>query len=242
MQSSTCDHEVSRYNGHMAKRYDQFCPIAHALSLVGERWALLVVRELLEGPKRYTDLVHGLHGIGTNILAARLRDLEEAGVVQKRKLPPPAASTVYELTDYGAQLNETIYALARWGARTLGPPKPGDELDSDWGLNAIPALFDPQAAEGLDETWVLQIGENAFTARIADGCVQAELGAAEDADAVITTDMETFYWLVAGEVDPTEAVDSGRVTIEGDPTVLDRVTRVLNVAPRVPAATPSLSA
>src|SRR3954463_11482268 len=99
----------------MAKRYDQFCPIAHALSLVGERWSLLIVRELLRGEKRYTDLAAGLPGIGTNILATRLRDLEAVGVVRRRKLPPPAASTVYELTDYGADLEETIHSLARWG-------------------------------------------------------------------------------------------------------------------------------
>ena len=219
----------------MPKRYDQFCPIAHALSLVGERWALLVVRELLSGPKRYTDLVNGLPGIGTNILAARLKDLEEVGVIRKRKLPPPAASTVYELTEYGAELNESLYALARWGARTLGPPKPGDELDPDWGVDAIPALFDAREALDLQETWVLEVDGAAFTARIADGCVKASCGAAPDADAAIKTDMETFYWLVAGELDPAEALDSGRVTVDGDPAVLDRMVRVLNFTPRVPA-------
>jgi DNA-binding HxlR family transcriptional regulator len=88
----------------MGKAFDQYCPIAHALSIVGERWSLLVVRELLKGPRRYTDLAGGLPGIGTNILASRLRDLEAGGVVQRRKLPPPAASTVYELTEYGAEL------------------------------------------------------------------------------------------------------------------------------------------
>ena len=97
----------------MAKRFDQYCPIAHALSLVGERWSLLVVRELLKGPKRYTDLAAGLPGIGTNILAARLRTLEDGGVVHKRKLPPPAASTVYELTEYGAG---STRSCTRWRA------------------------------------------------------------------------------------------------------------------------------
>jgi DNA-binding HxlR family transcriptional regulator/putative sterol carrier protein len=220
----------------VAKRYEQFCPIAHALSLVGERWALLVVRELLSGPKRYTDLVNGLPGIGTNILAARLKDLEEVGVLRKRKLPPPAASTVYELTEYGAELNESLYALARWGARTLGPPKPGDELDPDWGIDAIPALFDVREALDLEETWVLDIDDAVFTARIANGCVQASCGPAEDADASFKTDIETFYWLVAGELDPAEAVDAGRIAVDGDPGALDRLVRVLNFSPRVPAA------
>ena len=124
----------------MSKRYDQYCPVCHALGLVGERWALLVVRELLKGPKRYTDLLEGLPGVGTNILAARLRELEAGGIVRKRKLPPPAASTVYELTEYGQELEEPLYALARWGARSLGPPGKKDHLYPDWGLDAFAAL------------------------------------------------------------------------------------------------------
>jgi len=115
----------------MAKRYEQYCPMAHALDLVGDRWALLVVRELMHGPKRYTDLVEHLPGIGTNILAARLRDLEGHGVVARRTLPPPAASKVYELTDYGRELRPALRELALWGARSLGPPTAADELFTD---------------------------------------------------------------------------------------------------------------
>ena len=107
----------------MTKRYEQYCPMAHALSLVGERWSLLIVRELLLGPKRYTDLTHGLPGIGTNILAARLGQLEAGGVVRKRRLAPPYASTVYELTEYGAGLRLVLHQLALWGVRSLGPPR-----------------------------------------------------------------------------------------------------------------------
>src|SRR5438874_152553 len=164
---------------HMAKHYDQYCPVAHALDVVGDRWALLIVRELLHGPKRYTDLAQGLPGIGTNILAARLRDLEACGVVGKRRLPPPAASTVYELTEYGAGLNEALYALARWGARSLGPPGPDDELYPEWGVNAFPALFNAEAARGLTETYVLEIDGDAFTARLVNGSLEASMGAAD---------------------------------------------------------------
>ena len=114
------------------RKFDQYCPVAHALSLVGERWSLLIVRELLHGPKRYTDLTHGLPGIGTNILAARLRDLEESGVVRKRTLPPPAASTVYELTDYGRALEGPLLALGRWGALSIGERQDGQSLRSEW--------------------------------------------------------------------------------------------------------------
>ncbi|MGH3039187.1 MAG: winged helix-turn-helix transcriptional regulator, partial [Gaiellaceae bacterium] len=121
----------------MHKRYEAYCPVAHALGLVGERWALLVVLELMHGPKRYTDLVERLPGIGTNILAARLRDLEAGGVVTRRTLPPPAASRVYELTEYGLALRPAIRELGLWGARSLGPPTDRDELFPGWLANAL---------------------------------------------------------------------------------------------------------
>src|SRR6266540_2990664 len=127
----------------MPKRYEQYCPMAHALDLVGERWALLVVRELMHGPKRYTDLADSLPGIGTNILAGRLRDLEAAGVVAKRTLPPPAASRVYELTDYGRSLRPVMRELALWGARSLGPPTAGGELYEGWLANALDTMLAP---------------------------------------------------------------------------------------------------
>jgi DNA-binding HxlR family transcriptional regulator len=219
----------------VTKHYDQYCPMAHALSLVGERWSLLIVRELLRGPKRYTDLVEGLPGIGTNILAGRLKDLEQCGVVEKRKLPPPAASTVYELTEYGRGLEEVLYALARWGARSLGPPGADDELYPEWGLNALPALFNAEAARGLTETYVLEVNGDAFTARIVDGCLDAIVGAAADADVVIEADMPTFFELVGGELSPDEAARRSGVRLEGDQGAIERCFKVLSFAPRVPA-------
>jgi DNA-binding HxlR family transcriptional regulator len=218
------------------RKFDQYCPVAHALSLVGERWSLLIVRELMHGPKRYTDLTHGLPGIGTNILAARLKELEGCGIIQKRTLPPPAASTVYELTDYGAGLKEALYALARWGARSIGPPGPDDELYPEWGVNALPALFNPEAARGLTETYVLVVEGDAFTARIVDGALDPGLGAAEDADVVVETDMETFFALASGELAAKDAVKSGRAELQGDLEALERCFRVLSLAPRVTAA------
>jgi DNA-binding HxlR family transcriptional regulator len=216
----------------MAKCYEQYCPMAHALSLVGERWSLLVVRELLHGPKRYTDLAHGLPGIGTNILAARLRDLEHNGVVEKKKLPPPFAVTLYELTDYGRELDEVLHALARWGARSLGPPGPEDELYPEWGLNAFAALFDPEAARGVSETYVLKIDDDVFTARVRDGHLDASCGDAEDADVRVETDIETFFPLVAGDLPPADAVRQKRATMEGDPAAVERCFKVLSMAPR----------
>ncbi len=188
----------------MARRFDQYCPVAHALCLVGERWSLLVVRELLHGPKRYTDLVEGLPGIGTNILATRLRDLEEAGVVRKRKLPPPA---------------------------------PDDELYPEWGVNALPALFDPEAARGLSETYVLRIGEDVFSARLENGHLRAEQGATENADLDAAMDMETFFALASGELDPRTALAEGRVELAaGKAARLERCFKVFSIATRIPVA------
>jgi DNA-binding HxlR family transcriptional regulator len=223
-----------RYNpSTMTKRYEQYCPVCHALGLVGERWALLIVRELLRGPKRYTDLVDGLPGIGTNILAARLRELEQGGVLQKRKLPPPAASTVYELTEYGAELEEALYALARWGARSLGPPGPKDDLYPDWGLNAFVALLDPEAARGLTETYVMRIGDDVYTVKLADSRVHVENGAADAADLDVAMTMETFYGLASGELAPRTALTEGRVELRaGKSATLERFFTVFGFAPR----------
>jgi DNA-binding HxlR family transcriptional regulator/putative sterol carrier protein len=225
--------EAVRYNRNMAKRYDQYCPVCHALSLVGERWSLLVVRELLRGPKRYTDLVEGLPGVGTNVLAARLRELEQGGIVRKRKLPPPAASTVYELTEYGAELEEPLYALARWGARSLGPPGPKDDLYPDWGLNAFAGLLDPQAARGLKETYVMRVDDDTYTVQLDDGQVHVEEGAAPKPDLDASMGLATFYGLASGELTAGAALADGRVELlKGKSATLGRFFNIFSFAAR----------
>jgi DNA-binding HxlR family transcriptional regulator len=172
----------------MTKRYDEYCPVAHALGLVGERWALLVVLELMRGPKRYTDLAENLRGIGTNILASRLRDLEAGGVVTKRTLPPPAASKVYELTDYGRELRPVIRELALWGARTLGPPTHADELFPGWLANALDTVLAPRAPLGRFE---FRVGEEVSS--LVDGEVLD--GPVENPDVVVEGDPEGVYYM-----------------------------------------------
>jgi DNA-binding HxlR family transcriptional regulator len=172
----------------MNKRYDEYCPVAHALGLVGERWALLVVLELMRGPKRYTDLAENLRGIGTNILASRLRDLEAGGVVTKRTLPPPAASKVYELTDYGRELRPVIRELALWGARTLGPPTHEDELFPGWLANALDTVLAPRAPLGRFE---FRVGEEVSS--LVDGEVLD--GPVENPDVVVKGDPEGVYYM-----------------------------------------------
>jgi DNA-binding HxlR family transcriptional regulator len=202
------------YSFGMAKRYEQYCPMAHALDLVGDRWALLVVRELMHGPKRYTDLVEHLHGIGTNILAARLRDLEHHGVVARRTLPPPAASKVYELTDYGRGLKPAMRELAMWGARSLGPPTVGDELFEGWLSNAMDIVMAPLAPPGRFE---FRAGQE--TASLVDGDVLN--GPVEDPDVVVEGDPEGIYALFVDR-----RLDA--VTITGDQRLLEAL---LDAAP-----------
>ena len=194
----------------MAKRYDhQYCPIAHALELVGERWALLIVRELLSGPKRYTDLAAELPGIGTNILAGRLRDLEASGVISKRRLPPPAAAQVYELTAYGGALKSVIRELAVWGIKTLGPPPSAEELHPGWLENALDTVFAPVAPAG---TYVFRIGDE--LASIVDG--RGVAGAADGPDVVLEAEPACFYHLFV-----SRSWDG--VSVEGDRVLLERL-------------------
>ena len=199
----------------MARNYEHYCPVAHALDLVGERWSLLVVRELMAGPKRYTDLAEHLPGIGTNILAARLRDLEAAGVVEKRTLPPPAASRVYQLTEYGDALRPVLRELALWGARSLGPPNADDELFPGWLENALGTLLAPLAPRGRFE---FRVGEE--VASIVDG--EAASGAIEDPEVVVEGDpVGVYYMFVDRRLD--------LVSVEGDRALLEQL---IDVAPR----------
>jgi DNA-binding HxlR family transcriptional regulator len=201
----------------VSKRYDQYCPIAHALGLVGERWSLLIVRELLHGPKRYTDLAASLPGIGTNILAARLKDLETCGLLTKRRLDPPAASQVYELTPYGYSLKPVMRALALWGLQSIGPPTSDSELAPGWLFGAVDTALASVAPPGSFEFRIE--GE---VASLVDG--EARRGPADDPDVVLETSFESFYWLVV------ERRWEG-VTVEGARELLERLLDAAFAAP-----------
>jgi DNA-binding HxlR family transcriptional regulator len=193
----------------VSKHFDQYCPIAHALGMVGERWSLLIVRELLSGPKRYTDLAAGLPGIGTNILAARLKVLEECGVVSRRRLPPPAASQVYELTPYGLALKPIMRELALWGLVSLGPPKPDEDLYPGWLANALDMLFSRLAPDGSFEFRIA--GE---VASVVDGEVRP--APADDPDVLVEGDAPALYHLFV------ERRWDG-ISVEGDRALLERL-------------------
>src|ERR687896_1494512 len=197
------------------RTYDDACAAAHALDLIGERWALLVVRELVLGPKRFTDLRAGLPNASPNVLAQRLGELEGAGVVRRRKLPPPAASRVYELTDWGKELEPIIIGLGRWGARS--PSRPRDAgLGVDSLILSFRTMFDPRAAEGLNANYELHLGEDRFRAVVADGRFEVERGSVEGPDVVIEADPATLVGLVYEGRSLAEALRSGDIKIEGE--------------------------
>jgi DNA-binding HxlR family transcriptional regulator len=207
----------------MAKCYDQYCPVAHALDLVGERWSLLVVRELLEdGPLRYSDLHARLDGCGTNILAARLKTLEQGGVVRRRRLDPPAASWVYELTEYGEGLREVLHVLAHWGARSLGPPVARDDLEAGWLHGALRIAL-PADCSGAR----LEFRIEDEHASLAEGKVVE--GGIEDPEAVIVGDAPGFYRLMVDR-------ELDGVSVEGDVEVVRAMLAALPVAAKSASA------
>ena len=197
------------------RTYNEACGIPRALDRIGERWALMVVRELVLGPKRFTDLRTGLPHASPNVLAQRLKELEEHGVVRKRKLPPPAASQVYELTEWGHELESVLVALGRWGARAPGPPD-GVGMSLDAHIVSLQTLFDPDLADGLDTRFELRLGDDRFTVGIRDGRLDVTRGETPAPDVVIDTDPGTLLAVIHGHRELGEAQASGDLRIDGD--------------------------
>jgi DNA-binding HxlR family transcriptional regulator len=194
------------------RRYGDGCAVATALDYVGERWALLVVRELVLGPKRFTDLQDGLPGVGSKVLAQRLRELESADVVRRRTLPPPAGSQVYELTEWGTGLEGVIVALGRWGG--AAPERSAGPVGADSVMIRLRGLFSPQLERPWTATYEVRLGRYRFTVRVVDGrLVEMRRGEPHDpSDTVIDTDPNTFDRVLSAD----QAVDEGRLTITGN--------------------------
>jgi len=207
------------------RSYREACRFAYALDLVGERWALLVVRELLLGPKRFTDLRVGLPHASTNILAERLRELEQNAIVRRRKLPPPAGSSVYELTEWGRELEPIVTQLGAWGARSPIPPD-FEEIGVDSIVLALRSLFDPEVAGDLNTTYELRIGEERFRVDVAGGEVEVERGSASDpAAALAIPDAATLAAVLTGQLPFDEALASGALRVDGGKQAAKRFLR-----------------
>ena len=204
------------------------CGIAHASELLGQRWALIVVRELLLGPKRFTDLRAGIPDISPNVLGQRLRELEEAEILRRRKLAPPAAAQVYELTDWGRELEPAVLALGSWASRSpdfpIGAPMGPDSL-----VLALKSAFQPEKAEGLEGSYELRLGKEGlpFGVQVSGGRFAAARGEAEDPDATITADPNAIAGVVFGGNRLGKAVEAGDVEIDGSRRAVNALFRAL---------------
>lgn len=219
------------------RSYVDACATAHALDLIGERWALLVVRDLLLGPKRFTDLKAGIPDISPNVLGQRLRELEAAAVVQRRTLPPPAASRVYELTEWGQELEPVIVSLGRWGSRSPTHPREG-RMSVDSLVLALKADFDPDRVVDDPAEYEIRLEDNVFDVRVADGAIALARGPAAAPVATLTTDVETLTALMWTDLKVADALEQGTLQLEGSRSTAKRFL-ALFPAPEPFAAQPS---
>jgi DNA-binding HxlR family transcriptional regulator len=204
------------------KRYGQRCPAAIALDVVGERWTPLIVRELLLGPKRFTDLADGLPGIGTNILTSRLAGLQEHGVVERHTLPRPTPVAVYELTEAGRALAPVLRELRTWGARFGPVPQPGDAVQPAWVIQGA-ASRNPRL--GPEQTCELRVGEDSFALTGTDEGVDVAAGSVPSPEVVVTIEPRLLLRLASGNIDPADA--AGEIGVEGDRQLADEVVAML---------------
>lgn len=209
-------------------RYHQYCALARALDVAGDRWTLLIVRELVPGPRRFTDLLDGLPGVSRNLLTERLRELERDGIVARQELPPPAARQVYGLTDDGRDLAAAVGPLIAWGARRLGDREQADTFHPRWAAVAMSVLADRDAAAGVREAYQFVVGPWAFHFVVDDGAVDLRDGHAHDPAVTWTTDEETWAGIASGALEPAAAVDAGTLVVEGDPKALQRLGRIFS--------------
>ncbi|WP_405591315.1 winged helix-turn-helix transcriptional regulator [Streptomyces sp. NBC_01092] len=201
------------------RSYDQYCSAARALDVVGDRWTLLIVRELLAGPRRYTDLHADLPGVSTDVLASRLKDMERDGISTRRKLPPPGAAYVYELTPRGRELLPVLQALGQWGQAELGERRPTDAVRAHWfALPLLRALRAGGAGEGLVEVR-LEEGDFHLYVGAEDGPVYGDGPAPGEPDARLVLDSGTCQAVARGELSVADAVRGGRVEVSGDGTL-----------------------
>ena len=214
----------------MNRSYGDQCGVARSLDVIGERWALLIVRELLLGPKRFNDLLAGLTGASPNVISQRLRDLTASGVIRHRDLGPPARVRVYELTDWGRELEPVVLHLGKWGTRAPLPE------GARWGLDslllALQATADPAVVNGRYE---LRVGPEVFTVDGTSGSVRVRRGTADRPEAALTTDADTLHAVALGKRPIADTVESGDLRLDGDPQAVSGLTGLLQALTSAPA-------
>ena len=203
----------------MAREYGQYCGLAHALDVVGGRWSLLIVRDLLTGPKRFKDLEAGLAGIPTNVLSARLKELESSGVIRRQLLPGPAKGIGYELTDYGLELEEPLVKLGLWGAKSMGPATDGQPVSLDGLALALRGTFRPDVAAGLTRSYELVLDGRPVRISVDGGQLSVTTGPAPGdraaADVALVTTATLFSALLLGGLRVDDAIADGRLAVTG---------------------------
>ena len=199
------------------RSYGQYCAVARSLDLLGGRWTLLIIRELLQGPRRFVDLANALPGMAPNLLSTRLSDLNRDKLIKKRKVRLPGSGLAYELTDRGRELETVLLALSRWGRPLMGPLKSGEQFSARWLLLGLRGRFSPADFEGVREEYEFRVGRETIHARVLDGRLETREGPAEEPDVVISASRKDFLAVALGQIQLTEAVKTGRITIEGDP-------------------------
>jgi DNA-binding HxlR family transcriptional regulator len=213
------------------RSYGEYCSIAKSLDVVGDRWTLLIVRELVErGPCRYTDLRNGLPGIASNLLADRLRELEQAGVIAREDAPPPIATTLFRLTPRGEQLRPVLNDLARWGLPLMVEQNPSDAVRSHWLAGAIELMLTDRQPDAPPATLELQTGDQPIAIELCDGSIKTHLGAAERPDATLAGPPRPIMGLLLGVLELADAKTQG-ISYQGDDALLDRIGAETNLTP-----------
>lgn len=213
-----------------ARSYGQFCGLARAIEMIGERWSMLVVRDLVLGPKRFTELQAGLPKIPASILSSRLNELERWGVIRRRVTPQLDASVVYELTEYGGELDQIVLQLGMWGARSLTAPTPDEVITTDAAILALYGSFRPESALDKRVTFELRLGNLVVTAVVSDGSVKVAEGCSEQPDISIEPrNPAILTQLLKGEVGAATAIADGRVAVQGNPEHLETFSQMFHV-------------
>ena len=213
------------------RSYNDICGLAHAMDLVGERWAVLVVRELAFGPKRFTDLRAGLPSASPNVLSQRLRELDATGIIRRRRLPPPAGSWVYELTDWGHRIEPALRELGRWAASSPTFPEEG-HMSTDAMAMSMETMFEASAASGFEATFALRLGDADYRVEVSAEGLEITRAESDDVSARIETDPATWVSLIYEGEATDRAEAEGRLRIEGDRKAVERLVTLFELPER----------
>lgn len=227
MESSQLEGIISELQSMTRRTYGQFCGLSRAVEMVGERWALLIIRDLLVGPKSFTDLAEGFPRLSIDVLCSRLREMEHFGVLEESMKD---GDMTYELTEYGRALDEIVMALGRWGALSLEDPRPEDIITENALIMALRSTYQAEAAAGLTAGFELRVAEAIVHAKVVDGVLKAGAGSLPDADLVLELG-SAFKMLMTGEMTPAQAIDAGQVSLTGDASLFPRFVSLFQIYP-----------